>query len=55
MASYLKSIQKTGNSENIPLLDTVTTRISDIFGKYGSGLAIKSEVGLSETNPDSSL
>lgn len=46
MANYLKSLTKTGNEYNDECIDDFTERICALYGQYGLGLPIISEVGV---------
>lgn len=46
MAEYLLEDRKTGNNPQNIVLDELTKRISAIFGRFGTGLAIKPELGV---------
>lgn len=53
MADFLKNESRTGNVDNEIELNEFELRLSQLFGKYGTGLAIVPEVGVKSINDPS--
>lgn len=55
VALFKKNHNKTGNVSNEVLLDEYEVRLSQLFGKHGSGLAVVQEIGVKSIDSPSKL